>query len=178
MSGRQKHSSPLNLHTMTILESIEQKVQLSVEAINAILPEGYFTQNTISSTNFGNSGYIFIKKVCPVDYIVQICKVRISDHYATNSVRQDNEIMIDQIRFNLDELMTLIDRAMYPASYEQVQIRTLIGDVQTSNFQVGGKPYTTLTEPTFLGEVIGKKGNLLHRYLWIKEDVRYAWVKK
>lgn len=44
MSGRQKHSSPLNLHTMTILESIEQKVQLSVDAINGILPEGYFTK--------------------------------------------------------------------------------------------------------------------------------------
>ena len=163
---------------MTILESIEQKVAIAVEAINAILPEGYFTTNTISSTNFGNSGYIVIKKVCPVDYIVQICKVRISDHYATNSVREATEIMIDQLRFNLDELMTRVERAMFPERYEQVQIRTLTGDILTSNFQVGRKPYTTLTEPTFLGEVIGKKGNLLHSYSWMKEDVRYEWRKK
>lgn len=163
---------------MTILESIEQKVAIAVEAINAILPEGYFTTNTISSTNFGNSGYIVIKKVCPVDYIVQICKVRISDHYATNSVRESSEIMIDQLRFNLDELMTRVERAMFPERFEQVEIRTLTGDIQTSNFQVGGKPFTTLTEPTFLGEVIGKKGNLLHRYTWMKEDVRFEWRKK
>ncbi len=163
---------------MTILESIEQKVAIAVEAINAILPEGYFTTNTISSTNFGNSGYIVIKKVCPIDYIVQICKVRISDHYATNSVRESSEIMIDQLRFNLDELMTRVERSMFPERFEQVEIRTLTGDLLTSNFQVGRKPYTTLTEPTFLGEVIGKKGNLLHSYTWMKEDVRFEWRKK
>ena len=163
---------------MTILESIEQKVAMAVETINAILPEGYYTTNTISSTNFGNSGYIVIKKVCPIDYIVQICKVRISDHYATNSVREATEIMIDQLHFNLDELMTRVERAMFPERFEQVEIRTLTGDVLKSNFQVGGKPFTTLTEPTFLGEVIGKKGNLLHSYSWRKEDGRFEWRKK
>jgi hypothetical protein len=163
---------------MTILESIEQKVAIAVESINAILPEGYFTQTTISSTDFGNSGYIVIKKVCPIDYIVQICKVRISDHSATNSFRQSTEIMIDQLRFNLDELMTRIDRALNPDNYENAEIRTLTDYLMTSNFQVGKKPYTTLTEPTFLGEVIGKKGNLLHSYSWLKEDVRFEWRKK
>jgi hypothetical protein len=163
---------------MTILESIEQKVQLSVEAINAILPEGYYTTNTISSTDFGNSGYILIKKICPVNYIVDICKVRISDHYATNRFRENTEIMIDQLRFNLDELMTRIDRALNPDNYENAEIRTLTDHVMTSNFQVGKKPYTTLTEPTFLGEVIGKKGGLLYSYSWLKEDVRFEWRKK
>jgi hypothetical protein len=163
---------------MTILESIEQKVAIAVESINAILPEGYFTQTTISSTDFGNSGYIVIKKICPIDYIVQICKVRISDHSATNTFRQSTEIMIDQLRFNLDELMTRIDRALNPDNYENAEIRTLTDHVMTSNFQVGKKPYTTLTEPTFLGEVIGKKGGLLHSYSWLKEDVRFEWRKK
>jgi hypothetical protein len=163
---------------MTILESIEQKVEIALQAINSILPEGYYTTNTISSTDFGNSGYILIKKVCPINYVVDICKIRISDHSATNRVRQATEIMIDQLRFNLDELMTRVERAMFPERFEQVEIRTLTGDVLTSNFQVGGKPYTTLTEPTFLGEVIGKKGNLLHSYSWLKEDVRYEWRKK
>jgi hypothetical protein len=163
---------------MTILESIEQKVSIAVESINAILPEGYFTQTTISSTDFGNSGYIVIKKICPIDYIVQICKVRISDHSATNSFRQSTEIMIDQLRFNLDELMAKIDRALNPDNYENVEIRTLTNHVMTSNFQVGKKPYTTLSMPTFLGEVIGKKGNLLHSYSWLKEDVRFEWRKK
>lgn len=163
---------------MTSLESIKQKVAIAVEAINAILPEGYFIENTISSTNFGNSGYIVIKKVCPIDYIVQVCKVRISDHYATNRFREATEIMIDQLRFKLDELMTRVERAMFPERFEQVEIRTLTGDSLTSNFQVGRKPFTTLTEPTFLGEVIGKKGNLLHRYTWMKEDVRFEWRKK
>jgi hypothetical protein len=116
-------------------------------------------------------------RICPINLYEMVCKVRISDHYATNSVRQATEIMVDHVRFNIDELMTLVDRAMYPALYEQVQIRTLTGDVQTSKFQVGNKPFTTLSEPTFLGEVIGKKGNLLHSYSWMKEDVRYAWVK-
>ncbi len=46
---------------------------------------------------------------------------------------------------------------VFPERFEQVEIRTLTGDLLTSNFQVGRKPYTTLTEPTFLGEVIGKK---------------------
>lgn len=178
MSGRQKHSSPINLHTMTILESIEQKVALTLDAITAILPEGYFTKNTICSTDHGNSGYVTIMRICPINLYEMVCKVRISDHYATNSVRQATEIMVDHVGFNLDELMTRIDRAMYPSTYEQVQIRTLTGDVQTSNFQVGNKPFTTLSEPTFLGEVIGKKGNLLHSYSWIKEELRYAWVKK
>jgi hypothetical protein len=163
---------------MTILESIEQKVAIAVESINAILPEGYFTQTTISSTDFGNSGYIVIKKICPIDYIVQICKVRISDHSATNSFRQSTEIMIDQLRFNLDELMAKIDRALNPDNYENVEIRILTDHVMTSNFQVGKKPYTTLSMPTFLGEVIGKKGNLLHSYSWLKEDVRFEWRKK
>ena len=163
---------------MTVLESIEQKVAMAVETINAILPEGYYTTNTISSTDFGNSGYILIKKICPVNYIVDICKIRISDHSATNSFRQATEIMIDQIRFNLDELMTRVERAMFPERFEQVEIRTLTNDILTSNFQVGKKPYTTLSEPTFLGEIVGKKGNLLHSYSWLKEDVSYAWVKK
>ena len=163
---------------MTVLESIEQKVAMAVETINAILPEGYYTTNTISSTDFGNSGYILIKKICPVNYIVDICKIRISDHSATNSFRQATEIMIDQIRFNLDELMTRVERAMFPERFEQVEIRTLTDHVMTSNFQVGKKPYTTLSEPTFLGELLGKKGNLLHSYSWLKEDVTYAWVKK
>jgi hypothetical protein len=163
---------------MTVLESIEQKVAMAVETINAILPEGYYTTNTISSTDFGNSGYILIKKICPVNYIVDICKIRISDHSATNSFRQATEIMIDQIRFNLDELMTRVERAMFPERFEQVEIRTLTNDILTSNFQVGKKPYTTLSEPTFLGEIVGKKGGLLHKYSWLKEDVRYAWVKK
>ena len=163
---------------MTILESIEQKVAIAVESINAILPEGYFTQTTISSTDFGNSGYIVIKKVCPIDYIVQICKVRISDHSATNSFRQSTEIMIDQLRFNLDELMTRIDRALNPDNYENAEIRTLTDHLMTSNFQVGKKPYTTLSEPIFLGEIVGKKGGLLHSYSWLKEDVRFEWRKK
>jgi hypothetical protein len=163
---------------MTILESIEQKVALAVESINAILPEGYYTTHTISSTDFGNSGYILIKKICPINYIVDICKVRISDHSATNSFRQATEIMIDQLRFNLDELMTRIDRALNPDNYENAEIRTLTDHVMTSNFQVGKKPYTTLTEPTFLGEIIGKKGNLLHSYSWLKEEVRFEWRKK
>jgi hypothetical protein len=163
---------------MTILESIEQKVEMALQAINSILPEGYYTTNTISSTDFGNSGYILIKKVCPINYVVDICKIRISDHSATNRVRQATEIMIDQIRFNLDDLMTKVERAMFPERFEQVEIRTLTGDSLTSNFQVGRKPFTTLTEPTFLGEVIGKKGNLLHSYSWMKEDVRFEWRKK
>jgi hypothetical protein len=163
---------------MTVLESIEQKVAMAVETINAILPEGYYTTNTISSTDFGNSGYILIKKVCPINYIVDICKIRISDHSATNTFRQATEIMIDQLRFNLDELMTRVERAMFPERFEQVEIRTLTDHVMTSNFQVGKKPYTTLSEPTFLGELLGKKGNLLHSYSWLKEDVTYAWVKK
>jgi DNA-directed RNA polymerase beta subunit len=163
---------------MTILESIEQKVAIAVESINAILPEGYFTQTTISSTDFGNSGYIVIKKICPIDYIVQICKVRISDHYATNRFRENTEIMIDQLRFNLDELMTRIDRAMNPDNYENVEIRTLTDYSMESNFEIGKKPYTTLSEPTFLGEVITKKGNPAHRYSWLKEEVRYEWRKK
>ena len=163
---------------MTILESIEQKVAIAVESINAILPEGYFTQTTISSTDFGNSGYIVIKKICPIDYIVQICKVRISDHYATNRFRENTEIMIDQLRFNLDELMSRIDRALNPDNYENAEIRTLTDHVMTSNFEVGKKPYTTLSEPIFLGEVITKKGNPAHRYSWLKEEVRYEWRKK
>jgi hypothetical protein len=163
---------------MTNLEAIEQKMEIALQAINNILPEGYFVGQALSSTDFGNSGYIFIKKVCPVDYIINICKVRISDHSATNSVRQATEIMVDLVRFNLDELMTRIDRAMNPDNYENAEIRTLTDHVMTSNFQVGKKPYTTLTEPTFLGEVIGKKGNLLHRYSWLKEDVRFEWRKK
>jgi hypothetical protein len=163
---------------MTVLESIEQKVAMAVITINAILPEGYYTTNTISSTDFGNSGYILIKKVCPINYIVDICKIRISDHSATNTFRQATEIMIDQLRFNLDELMTRVERAMFPERFEQVEIRTLTDHVMTSNFQVGKKPYTTLSEPTFLGELLGKKGNLLHSYSWLKEDVSYAWVKK
>ena len=163
---------------MTASELIEQKVAIAVESINAILPEGYFTQTTISSTDFGNSGYIVIKKICPIDYIVQICKVRISDHSATNTFRQATEIMIDQLRFNLDELMTIIDRALNPDNYENAEIRTLTDNLMTSNFQVGKKPYTTLSEPLFLGEIIGKKGNLLHSYSWLKEDVRFEWRKK
>jgi hypothetical protein len=163
---------------MTVLESIEQKVAMAVETINAILPEGYYTTNTISSTDFGNSGYILIKKVCPINYIVDICKIRISDHSATNTFRQATEIMIDQLRFNLDELMTRVERAMFPERFEQVEIRTLTNDILTSNFQLGNKPYTTLSEPTFLGEIVGKKGGLLHKYSWLKEDVTYVWVKK
>ena len=163
---------------MTILESIEQKVAIAVESINAILPEGYFTQTTISSTDFGNSGYIVIKKICPIDYIVQICKVRISDHYATNRFRENTEIMIDQLRFNLDELMSRIDRALNPDNYENAEIRTLTDHVMESNFEIGKKPYTTLSEPTFLGEVTTKKGNPAHRYSWLKEEVRYEWRKK
>ena len=163
---------------MTNLEAIEQKMEIALQAINNILPEGYFVGQALSSTDFGNSGYIFIKKVCPVDYIINICKVRISDHSATNSVRQATEIMVDLVRFNLDELMTRIDRAMNPDNYENVEIRTLTDHVMTSNFQVGKKPYTTLSEPLFLGEIIGKKGNLLHRYSWLKEDVRFEWRKK
>jgi hypothetical protein len=163
---------------MTVLESIEQKVAMAVESINAILPAGYYTTHTISSTDFGNSGYILIKKICPINYIVDICKIRISDHSATNTFRQATEIMIDQLRFNLDELMTRIERAMFPERFEQVEIKTLTDHIMTSNFQVGKKPYTTLLEPTFLGEIVGKKGNLLHSYSWLKEDVSYAWIKK
>jgi len=163
---------------MTNLEAIEQKMEIALQAINNILPEGYFVGQALSSTDFGNSGYIFIKKVCPVDYIINICKVRISDHSATNSVRQATEIMVDLVRFNLDELMTRIDRAMNPDNYENVEIRTLTDHVMTSNFQVGKKPYTTLSEPLFLAEIIGKKGNLLHKYSWLKEDVRFEWRKK
>jgi hypothetical protein len=163
---------------MTNLEAIEQKMEIALQAINNILPEGYFVGQALSSTDFGNSGYIFIKKVCPVDYIINICKVRISDHSATNSVRQATEIMVDLVRFNLDELMTRIDRALNPDNYENAEIRTLTDHVMTSNFQVGKKPYTTLSEPLFLGEIIGKKGNLLHRYSWLKEDVRFEWRKK
>jgi hypothetical protein len=163
---------------MTNLEAIEQKMEIALQAINNILPEGYFVGQALSSTDFGNSGYIFIKKVCPVDYIINICKVRISDHSATNSVRQATEIMVDLVRFNLDELMTRIDRALNPDNYENAEIRTLTDHVMTSNFQVGKKPYTTLTEPTFLGEIVGKKGGLLHKYSWLKEDVRFEWRKK
>jgi hypothetical protein len=163
---------------MTNLEAIEQKMEIALQAINNILPEGYFVGQALSSTDFGNSGYIFIKKVCPVDYIINICKVRISDHSATNSVRQATEIMVDLVRFNLDELMTRIDRALNPDNYENAEIRTLTDQVMTSNFQVGKKPYTTLTEPTFLGEIVGKKGGLLHKYSWLKEDVRFEWRKK
>jgi hypothetical protein len=163
---------------MTNLEAIKQTVEIALNAINNILPEGYFAEKTYSSTNYGNSGYIFIKKVCPVNYIIDVAKIRISDHSATNAVRQATEIMIDLVRFNINELMTRIDRALNPDNYENVEIRTLTDHVMTSNFQVGKKPYTTLTEPTFLGEVIGKKGNLLHRYSWLKEDVRFEWRKK
>ena len=163
---------------MTTLELIEQKMEVALQAINNILPSGYHTGIALSSTDFGNSGYIIIKKECPVEYLINVCKVRISDHSATNSVRQATEIMICQIRFNIDELMTRVERAVYPERFEQVEIRTLTGDILTSNFQVGRKPFTTLTEPTFLGEVIGKKGNLLHSYSWMKEDMRYEWRRK
>lgn len=163
---------------MTTLQAIENKVEIALQAINSILPEGYYTTNTISSTNYGNSGYILVKKVCPINYIVDICKIRISDHDATNSVRQATEIMIDLVRFNINDLIIRVERAMYPERFEYVEIRTLTTDILTSNFQVGKKPYTTLSEPTFLGEVIGKKGNLLHSYTWLKEDVRYEWRRK
>ena len=163
---------------MTTLELIEQKMEVALQAIKLILPEGYFVGQALSSTDFGNSGYILVKKVCPINYIVDICKVRISDHSATNRVRQATEIMIDLVRFNLDDLIERVERAMFPERFEQIQIRTLTGDLLTSNFQIGGKPFTTLTEPTFLGEVIGKKGNLLHKYSWMKEDMRYEWKRK
>ena len=163
---------------MTILENIKIKVDITVKAINCILPEGYFTQTNISSTAYGNSGYILVKKVCPINYIVDICKVRISDHSATNRVRQATEIMVAQFRFKLEDVIERVEREIWPERFEQVQIRTSTGDILTSNFQIGGKPYTTLTEPTFLGEVIGKKGNLLHRYTWMKEDMRYEWRRK
>ena len=163
---------------MTTLELIEQKIEVALQAINNILPSGYHTGIALSSTDFGNSGYIIIKKECPVEYLINVCKVRISDHSATNSVRQATEIMIDLVKFNLDDLISRVERAVYPERFEQVQIRTLTGDVLTSNFKVGGKPFTTLTEPTFLGEVIGKKGNLLHSYSWMKEDVVLAWKRK
>jgi len=163
---------------MTNLEAIEQKMEIALAAINNILPEGYFVGQALSSTDFGSSGYIFIKKLCPVDYIINICKVRISDHSATNSVRQGTEIMVDLVRFNLDELMTRIDRALNPDNYENVEIRTLTDHVMESNFEIGKKPYTNLSEPTFLGEVTTKKGNPAHRYSWLKEEVRYEWRKK
>jgi len=163
---------------MTTLELIEQKMEIALEAINNILPEGYFTGTALSSTDFGNSGYIIIKKECPINYLVNICKVRISDHSATNTVRQATEIMIDLVRFNLDELMSRIDRALNPDNYENVEIRTLTNYVMESNFEVGKKPYTTLSEPIFLGEVITKKGNPAHRYSWLKEEVTYQWRKK
>jgi hypothetical protein len=163
---------------MTTLQLIEQKVEVALQAINNLLPEGYYTTNTISSTDFGNSGYILVKKICPINYIVDICKIRISDHYATNRGRQDTEIMIDLVRFNIDQLIALVDRKINPSNYEQVEIRTLTTDILTSNFQVGNKPYTTLSEPTFLGEVITKKGNVAHKYSWLKEDVTYTWIKK
>jgi hypothetical protein len=163
---------------MTNLEAIEQKMEIALAAINNILPEGYHTGIALSDTDFGSSGYIIIKKECPINYLVNICKVRISDHSATNSVRQATEIMVDLVRFNLDELMTRIDRALNPDNYENAEIRTLTDHVMTSNFQVGKKPYTTLTEPTFLGEIVGKKGGLLHKYSWLKEDVRFEWRKK
>ena len=163
---------------MTTLNLIEQKIEVALQAINTILPEGYYTTNTISSTDFGNSGYILIKKICPVKYIVDICKIRISDHAATNSVRQATEIMIDLVRFNLDALLTRIDRAINPDNYENAEIRTLTNKVMESNFELGKKPFTTLSEPIFLGEVTTKKGNPAHRYPWLKEDVRYEWRKK
>jgi hypothetical protein len=163
---------------MTNLEAIKQTVEIALNAINNILPEGYFAEKTYSSTNYGNSGYIFIKKVCPVNYIIDVAKIRISDHSATNAVRQATEIMIDLVRFNINELMTRIDRALNPDNYENVEIRTLTDYLMTSNFQIGKKPYTTLTEPTFLGEIVGKKGGLLHKYSWLKEDVRFEWRKK
>jgi hypothetical protein len=86
--------------------------------------------------------------------------------------------MIDLVRFNLDELMTRIDRSLNPDNYENVEIRTLTDHLMNSNFQVGKKPYTTLSQPIFLGEIVGKKGNLLHSYSWLKEDVRFEWRKK
>jgi hypothetical protein len=163
---------------MTTLQLIEQKIEIALQAINNLLPEGYYTTNTISSTDFGNSGYILVKKIDAIDYVIDICKIRISDHSATNSVRQATEIMIDLLRFNLDELMTKIDRALNPNNYENAEIRTLTDHVLCSNFEVGKKPFTTLSEPTFLGEVLTKKGNIAHKYSWLKEDVRYAWIKK
>jgi hypothetical protein len=163
---------------MTTLELIEQKMEIALQAINNILPEGYCTGSALSSTDFGNSGYIIIQKVCPINYLINICKVRISDHSATNSVRQATEIMIDLVRFNLDELITLVDRKINPSNYEQVEIRTLTNDILESNFELGKKPYTTLSQPTFLGEVITKKGNIAHKYSWLKEQVTYAWIKK
>jgi hypothetical protein len=163
---------------MTNLEAIEQKMEIALAAIKNILPEGYHTGIALSDTNFGSSGYIIIKKECPINYLVNICKVRISDHSATNSVRQATEIMVDLVRFNLDELMTRIDRALNPDNYENAEIRTLTDYVMESNFEVGKKPYTTLSEPIFLGEVTTKKGNPAHRYSWLKEDVRFEWRKK
>jgi hypothetical protein len=163
---------------MTTLQLIEQKVEVALQAINNLLPEGYYTTNTLSSTDFGNSGYILVKKICPINYIVDICKIRISDHYANNRGRQDTEIMIDLVRFNIDQLITLVDRKINPSNYEQVEIRTLTDQVMESNFEVGKKPYTTLSEPIFLGEVTTKKGNTAHRYSWLKEEVRYEWIKK
>ena len=170
--------SPLKHTIMTTLNLIEEKIEVALQAINSILPEGYYTTNTISSTDFGNSGYILVKKLCPVNYIVDVCKVRISDHYATNRFREATEIMIDHLRFNLDELIERIDRAINPDNYENAEIRTLTDHVMESNFEIGKKPYTTLSEPIFLGEVTTKKGNLAHRYSWLKEDVRYEWTKK
>jgi len=163
---------------MTTLQLIEQKIEISLQAINNLLPEGYYTTNTISSTDFGNSGYILVKKVDAIDYVVDICKIRISDHYATNRGRQDTEIMIDLVRFNIEQLISLVDRKINPSNYEQVEIRTLTNDILESNFAIGKKPFTTLSEPTFLGEITTKKGNIAHKYSWLKEDVRYSWIKK
>lgn len=162
---------------MTTLQSIEQKIEIAVNAISGILPEGYYTTYTISSTDYGVSGYILVKKICPINYIVDICKVRISDHAATNRVRQATEIMIDLLRFNLDELMTRIDRTLNPENYTQVEVRTLTTLTYTQNFNIGCKPFTTLSEPTYLGQVISQKGNLQDRYSWFKEEVHYEWVK-
>jgi hypothetical protein len=85
--------------------------------------------------------------------------------------------MIDLLRFNLDELMTRIDRALNPQSYTQVEVRTLTNHTYTQNFNIGCKPFTTLSEPTYLGQVISQKGNLQDRYTWLKEDVHYEWIK-
>ena len=163
---------------MTTLELIEQKMEVALQAINAILPEGYFVGQALSSTDFGNSGYIIIKKECPIEYLINVCKVRISDHSATNTVRQATEIMIDLVKFNIDELILKVERAVYPERFEQVEIRTLTNSILISNFEVGKKPFTTLSQPTFLGEVTTKKGNAAHKYSWLKEEVTYAWVKK
>lgn len=162
---------------MTLSQKIDLRINDILSLVTPMLPEGHFTNVTESSTAYGYSAYITIKRWDAELYCVNVAKIRVSDHEATNPVRQATEIMTD-LGDSIDKVMDMIDRALNPRNWEKVQVRTLNGHTLTATFEVDKKPYTTLSEPTFLGEVISKSGRTMHKYSWLQEDVVYVWTRK